>query len=90
MYKLNTAVFEHKLNDYTWKSLSLNTYNLSLCYAYSNQSCKPTILISSAKKRAIYDQFGEEGLKGGVPEKGSLFNVHNFYRISMSVIGIAK
>lgn len=26
--------------------------------------------LSSAKKRAIYDQFGEEGLKGGVPEKG--------------------
>ena len=24
----------------------------------------------TAKKRAIYDQFGEEGLKGGVPEKG--------------------
>jgi len=68
-------------------------YNLSLrnelyfiyiyIYIYSNQSCKRTILISSAKKRAIYDQFGEEGLKGGVPEKGSSFNEHNFYRISI-------
>ena len=68
------------------KSSSLNLHNLSLrneqITSYSNQSCKHTILISSAKKRAIYDQFGEEGLKGGVPEKGSLFNIHNFYRIA--------
>ena len=27
--------------------------------------------IFSAKKRAIYDQFGEEGLRSGVPDSGT-------------------
>lgn len=35
-------------------------------------SASQDIIVISAKTRAIYDQFGEEGLKGGVPDKGSL------------------
>jgi len=29
-----------------------------------------SLIFSTAKTRAIYNQFGEEGLKGGVPDKG--------------------
>ena len=30
--------------------------------------CLLFVLLSIGKRRAIYDQFGEEGLKGGVPD----------------------
>lgn len=64
----NTADFEHHVQKLELIQSKLAWRAFTSC---SQQSCKLTILISSAKKRAIYDQFGEEGLKGGVPEKGS-------------------
>ena len=54
-------------------------------------SASQDIIVISAKTRAIYDQFGEEGLKGGVPDKGSLrtprlrweFNKHTLAEVLM-------
>ena len=54
-------------------------------------SASQDIIVISAKARAIYDQFGEEGLKGGVPDKGSLrtprlrweFNMHTLAEVMM-------
>ena len=54
-------------------------------------SASQDIIVISAKARAIYDQFGEEGLKGGVPDKGSLrtprlrweFNKHTLAEFMM-------
>ena len=68
-------------------------YNSNGLITDSTHKCSASqdIIVISAKTRAIYDQFGEEGLKGGVPDKGSLrtprlrweFNKHTLAEVMM-------
>jgi len=59
---------------------------LSDCKTTFVMLCKFVVLLFVAKRRATYDQFGEEGLKGGVPDgMGGFTSGYTFHGDSFKV-----